>query len=209
MTQPTLIYLHPNTYSQEFHYYPFAAKLNRCVGCCNILNDLSNKVCVPNKTENLNLSVFNINTGIHESKTLTKHISCECIRRFDGRKCNSDQWWNNDKCWCECKKRHVGEKDYAWNPSIFNCENGKHLTSIMDDSTTMYDEIIVSCDCETKTIPTNFNEEKTTCKTDIFYILVAFLLITIALLIAASIHFILTFLLFSIWYYQYKRFWSK
>ena len=18
-------------------------------------------------------------------------------------KCNSDQWWNNDKCWCECK----------------------------------------------------------------------------------------------------------
>ena len=74
MTQPTLTYLHPNAYSQEFHYYPFAVKLNRCVGCCNILNDLSNKVCVPNKTENLNLSVFNINTGIHESKTLTKHI---------------------------------------------------------------------------------------------------------------------------------------
>ena len=33
-----------------------------------------------------------------ESKTLTKHISCECKCRFDGRKCNSDQWWNNDKC---------------------------------------------------------------------------------------------------------------
>ena len=191
MTQPTLTYLHPNAYSQEFHYYPFAVKLNRCVGCCNILNDLSNKVCVPNKTENLNLSVFNINTGIHESKTLTKHISCECICRFDGRKCNSDQWWNSDKCRCECKKRHVGEKDYTWNPSIFNCENGKHLTSIIDDSTTMSDEIIGSYDCETKTIPTNFNEEKTTCKTEIFYILVAFLLITIALLIAASIHFIL------------------
>ena len=30
--------------------------------------------------------------------------------KFDGRKFNSDQWWNNDKCLCECKKRHVCEK---------------------------------------------------------------------------------------------------
>ena len=48
MTQPTLINLHPNKYSQELHYYPFAVKLDRCVGSCTILNDLSNKVCVPN-----------------------------------------------------------------------------------------------------------------------------------------------------------------
>ena len=27
MTQPTLNNLHPNKYSQEFHYYPFAIKL--------------------------------------------------------------------------------------------------------------------------------------------------------------------------------------
>ena len=60
MTQPTLITLCPNEYSQEFHYYPFAAKLDRCFGSCNTLNDLSNKVRVPNKTEDLNLSVFNI-----------------------------------------------------------------------------------------------------------------------------------------------------
>ena len=26
MIQPTLIYLHCNEYSQEFHYYPFAVK---------------------------------------------------------------------------------------------------------------------------------------------------------------------------------------
>ena len=55
--QLTLIDLHPNGYSQEFHYYPFAVKLDRCVGSCNTLNDLSNKVSVPNKTEDLNLSV--------------------------------------------------------------------------------------------------------------------------------------------------------
>ena len=63
-----------------------------------ILNNLSNKVCVPNKIEDLYLSVFNMITGINESKALTKDISCECKFRFDGRKCNSDQWWNNDKC---------------------------------------------------------------------------------------------------------------
>ena len=26
-----LINLHPNEYSREFHYYPFAVKLDRCV----------------------------------------------------------------------------------------------------------------------------------------------------------------------------------
>ena len=75
MTQPTLINLHPNEYSQEFYYYPFAVKLDRCVGSCNTLNDLSNKVGVPNKTGDLNLSVFNMITGINESKSLRKHIS--------------------------------------------------------------------------------------------------------------------------------------
>ena len=35
-TQPTLINLHPNEYSQEFHYYPFAV-------------NLSNKVCFQTK----------------------------------------------------------------------------------------------------------------------------------------------------------------
>ena len=47
--QPTLINLHPNEYSQEFHYYLFAIKLDQCVGSCNALNDLSNKVWAPNK----------------------------------------------------------------------------------------------------------------------------------------------------------------
>ena len=42
--QPTLINLHPNEYSEEFHYYPFVVKLDRCVGSCNTLNGLSNKV---------------------------------------------------------------------------------------------------------------------------------------------------------------------
>ena len=63
-----------------------------------------------NKTEDLNLSMFNMITGINQSKTLTNHISCQCKCRFDGKKCNSDQWLNNDKCRCECKKCHVYQK---------------------------------------------------------------------------------------------------
>ena len=98
-----------------------------------ILLDLSNKVCVPNKTDGLNISVFNMITGINESKILTKHISCECKCTFDGRNCNSDQCQNNDKYQCECKKCHVCEKDYVWNLPTCNCENGKYLASIMDD----------------------------------------------------------------------------
>ena len=82
MTQPTLSNLHPNEYSQEFHYCPFAVKLDRCVGSWNTPNDLSNKVCVLNKTEDLNLSVSKIIKGINESTTLTKHISCKCRCNF-------------------------------------------------------------------------------------------------------------------------------
>ena len=53
MIQPTLINLHPDEYSQELHSYSFAVKLDRCAGSCNTINDLSNKVCVPNNTEDL------------------------------------------------------------------------------------------------------------------------------------------------------------
>ena len=68
------------------------------VGSCSTLDDLSNKVCVPNKTEDLNIHVFNMITGKNESKVLTNDISCECKYKFDGKKCNSNQEWNNNKC---------------------------------------------------------------------------------------------------------------
>ena len=96
--QPTIINLHPNEYTQGLHQYPFEVKLDRCAGSCNTHNYLSNKVCVPNKTEDLNLNLFNMTTGINESKTLKKHISCKCKSKIDGGKCNSNQKWNNDKC---------------------------------------------------------------------------------------------------------------
>ena len=51
-------------------------KLDRCIGICSTVNDLSNKVRIPYKTKDLNLSMLNMITGINELKALTKRISC-------------------------------------------------------------------------------------------------------------------------------------
>ena len=78
-------------------------------------------------------------TKINLSKTLTKRISCKCKCKFDRRKCNSNQFFSNDKCRCECKKRHICEKDYIWKSARCSCENGKYLASIIDN-------LVITCD---------------------------------------------------------------
>ena len=104
-------------------------------------------------------------TGINEWRTLKMHISCKCKCKFDGKKCNSDQWWNNDKCQCDCKKCHVHEKKLCLESRYSSCENGKYLASIMDDSAIICDEFIYA-DMEVKSynqekfISTNFNDKK-------------------------------------------------
>ena len=186
MIQPIVINLHPNEYSQEFHYYPFSIRWDRYGGSHNTL--LSNKVCIPNKTEDLNLSFFNMITGINGSKTSTKDMSCECKCRFDVTKWNWNQWWNNNKYRCECKKNQVCKKDYVWNPAKYNCESGKYLASIMHDSTIICNELIKLYEEKMKIIPSHSHDKKITCKTQIFYIMLAFLLITVSLLIAVRIY---------------------
>ena len=57
---PTLINLHHNKYSQKLHYYLVTVRLDKCFGSCNTLKYLSNKVCVPNQTEDLNMHVSKI-----------------------------------------------------------------------------------------------------------------------------------------------------
>ena len=49
------------------------------------------KVCLPKKTDDLNIFVFNSITEKSESKMLAKNISCECKCKFDERKFNSNQ----------------------------------------------------------------------------------------------------------------------
>ena len=58
----------------------------------------------------------------------------------------------------------------------------------MDNVKIICNEVIESYDEEIKTNPTNFNKNKVACKAQNFYILLAFLLITIILLMVFSIH---------------------
>ena len=127
-------------------------------------------------------------TGINESKLLAKDISCKFKWKFDEKnviQINGGITINVD---ASVKKIHVCEKDYVWNPATWNSENGKYLSSIKDDSVIICHEIIESYGNKIKTIPTNFNEKKITSKTQSFCILLEFLLITIALLVAVSIY---------------------
>ena len=90
-------------------------------------------------------------TGKNESQTLAKDISYECECKFDRIRCNSNQWWNNTKCWWECKNIYVCKKDCVWNLALWNYENGKYLASIMGKI--ISDEIIDIREA-------NFNEKK-------------------------------------------------
>ena len=88
------------------------------------------------------------------------------------------------------KERSACKQDYISNPPTCSFESGRYLKSIIDSS-------IITCDKMTdtaaklyakttkntlsKTALTNFKEEKVTCKTKNFYILLTFLLITISL----------------------------
>ena len=99
--------------------------MDRCDGSSNIVDNPFGRICVPNKTEDVNLRILNMIKGINKSTTPIKRVLCECRCQFDGRKCNSKQNRNNDKCQCEFKKpiRHLAcEEDYAWNPNACECD---------------------------------------------------------------------------------------
>ena len=72
-------------------------------------------------------------------------MSCKCGCKFDGKKCNSNQKWNNDKCWCGFRNPkkiyNVCKKDYICNPATCSCKNGKYDKIITDNSVTLCDEI--------------------------------------------------------------------
>ena len=108
--------------------------LHRCVRSCDTVNDLSNIKHFSNTIKNLNLSVFNMIARTNESQTLIKHISYACKCKFHGRKCNSNQKWNNGKCRCRHKNRkehYLCNKYYIWNSDTCSCGNGKYLASFV------------------------------------------------------------------------------
>ena len=47
---------------------------NKCNGVCNIIDNLSTKICVPSKTKDRNIRLFIMLIRKNEVKTLIEHI---------------------------------------------------------------------------------------------------------------------------------------
>ena len=77
--------------------------LDKCYGSCNTFTEISVRICIPNKTENVNWNVFNFIKTKSESKTFEKHLSFEFNCKLDSKGRNSNQTWNKNKYTCECK----------------------------------------------------------------------------------------------------------
>ena len=63
MTKAAHINLNPDKHINGLRYYLILVNLDRCNGSCNTSynsHDTSSRICVPNKTEYVNLSVFNM-----------------------------------------------------------------------------------------------------------------------------------------------------
>ena len=84
MVKPTLTDLNP----VNLNYYLFMISLDKCRGSCNVVDDLSTKICIPSKVKDVNVKVFNMITRRNET--------CDCKFRFSSTTCNSNQKWNND-----------------------------------------------------------------------------------------------------------------
>ena len=78
-------------------------------------------------------------TRINKSKTLTKIIPCNCKCKSDGRNCNFNQKWNNEKCRCECENpiNIVSAMKIIFGACA--CKINKYLQSIVGD-------LIITCD---------------------------------------------------------------
>ena len=72
--RPTLVI----TNSNETLFYPFSLSVNKCGGSCNTIDDVYARVCVPNKVKNMSLKVFNLISGVNETRFLVQHESSEC-----------------------------------------------------------------------------------------------------------------------------------
>ena len=79
-------------------------------------------------------------TGKNQSKRFKRGISCKCKCKFDEKKCNWNEKWNNVDA--SVKRHYLCEKYYIWNLATCSCKKRKCLPSIIDDSVITFDEII-------------------------------------------------------------------
>ena len=65
-TRSTLIDINLDEYNQELRCYSFIVNLDICNGSCNTLDELSGRIYVLSKTEDVNLSVFNTIANVNQ-----------------------------------------------------------------------------------------------------------------------------------------------
>ena len=118
--RPTIV----NINSDKTSFYSFTVSVNKCSRSCSTVDDLYNQVFVPNKVKNMNVEVFNLISGVNETRFIDQHESCKCKCGLNKSLHNSKQKWNRDECRCQCKDLDDWsscEKDYMWNPSTCDC----------------------------------------------------------------------------------------
>ena len=99
------------------------------------------KICVPKKTKDINVKVFDIITNKNKMTKHGQNIFHVAVN-VNSTTYNSNQKWNNKTCQCECKYYYNCKKDYSCNPKTCICENSNYLKSIADTWVIACDKII-------------------------------------------------------------------
>ena len=76
----------------------------------------------------MDIKVFNLTSGVNETRFLVQHRSCKSKCKFSKSLFNIKWKWNHDECQCECKELDnwgYCKKDCMWNPSLCDCERSK------------------------------------------------------------------------------------
>ena len=60
--RPEIISINSNNHM----FYPFSIKVNKCHSNCNNINDVYERICVPDTVKNLNIKVFNLMSRTNE-----------------------------------------------------------------------------------------------------------------------------------------------
>ena len=104
------------------------------------------------------LKVYNLITGVNETKHLAHLVSCDYKCGLNESVCNSKQKWNHDKCWCDCKELRACDScidDYIWNPTMWNrewnkaCKTTEHLNiGNCSREERLLDKLVLICEDE-------------------------------------------------------------
>ena len=117
------------------------------------------KYVSPKKPKEINAKVFNMTTNRNKTKTITKHVSCDCEYKLNSTTCNLHQKLNNKTCQCVFKNYRKCKEDCSSNLITYISDNSKYLKSIAYTSVIACDETVDVMDIVstkmTNTISTN------------------------------------------------------